>query len=297
MELTPDLLRTFVAAAQTGNFTQAAKQVNISQSAVSMQMRKLEEDLEKPLFIRLARGVQLTVEGEILLKYAGKLLRLHDRALAALSEPNLKGLIRLGAVEDYADLHFPGILKRFSEKYPLIQVDLVCDSSDKLLKLFQADKFDLCLRNGEVVEPGGEFLRYEPLFWIGPKDTEPEKRSPLPIAVFHDCLYRQWTETVLKKHRIKFRVAYSSPSITGVLAAVKAGLAVAPIGASINVSGLRILPEDALPALPSAVITLHQAHKRKNSPLNTLAQYISEEFRSMPLTGAGENATTSGKQK
>ncbi len=284
MELTPDLLRTFVAAAETGNFTQAAKQVNISQSAVSMQMRKLEEDLGKSLFKRLTRGVQLTSNGEILLKYAKRMLRLHDKALAALNEPKLKGLIRMGAVEDYADLHFPGILKRFSEKYPLIQVNMFCDLSEDLLKMFYSGKLDLCLRNAENIEPGGIFLRYEPLLWVSSMDAEPEKRSPLPIAVFNNCIYRQWTEKVLKQHDIKFRVAYSSPSVSGVLAAIKAGLAVAPVGASINVSDLRVLPEGLLPTLPSAVVTLHQAHTRENSPLNTLAQYITEEFRSMSLT-------------
>ncbi|SMC55633.1 DNA-binding transcriptional regulator, LysR family [Desulfocicer vacuolatum DSM 3385] len=287
MELTPDVLRTFVAAAQAGNFTQAAKQINISQSAVSLQMRKLEEDLGKPLFNRLTRGVQLTANGETLLKYARRLLLLHDKALASLSEPNLKGLIRLGAVEDYTDLHFPGILKRFSERYPLIQVDLLCDISEVLLKMFYSGKLDLCLRNAEGVEPGGVILREEPLIWVSSTEAEPEKRSPLPIAVFNNCIYRRWTEKVLKNEHIKFRVAYSSPSVSGVLAAVKAGLAVAPMGASINVSGLRVLPEDTLPALPSAVVTMHQAHTRKDSPLATLAQYITEEFRSMPLTGEG----------
>ena len=284
MELTPDLLRTFVAAAETNNFTQAAKQVNISQSAVSMQMRKLEEDLGKSLFKRLTRGVQLTSNGEILLKYAKRILRLHDKALAALNEPKLKGLIRMGAVEDYADLHFPGILKRFSEKYPLIQVDMFCAMSEDLLKMFYAGKLDLCLRNAEKVESGGMFLRHEPLLWVSPTDAEPEKRSPLPIAVFNNCIYRQWAEKALKTHDIKYRVVYSSPSVSGVLAAVKAGLAVAPIGASTKMSDLRVLSEGILPALPSAVVTLHQAHTRENSPLNMLAQYISEEFRSMSLT-------------
>ncbi len=166
-------------------------------------------------------------------------------------------------------------------------MDLLCDMSEELLKMFYSGKIDLCLRNAEGVEPEGVVLRQEPLIWVSPTDAEPEKHSPLPIAVFNNCIYRQWTEKVLKKNHIKFRVAYSSPSVSGVLAAVKAGLAVAPVGASINLSGLRVLPEGTLPALPSAVVTLHQAHSRKNSPLATLAQYITEEFRSMPLTGEG----------
>lgn len=284
MELTPDLLRTFVAAAESLSFTQAARQVNISQSAVSMQMRKMEQDLSKTLFNRLTRGVRLTSDGETLLKYARRLLRLHDKALAALAEPNLKGVIRLGAAEDYAALHLPGILKRFSEKYPLIQVDLFCDVSDDLLKMLYEGRLDLCVRNAETVEPGGIFLREEPLIWIGPVDAEPEKRSPLPIAVFHNCIYGKWAKKALRKQSIDFRVAYSSPSISGVLAAVKSGLAVAPVGASTQMSDFRILPDGILPPLPTAAVTLHQAHAKKNTPLATLAMFITEAFRSMPLT-------------
>ena len=260
MELSPDILRTFVAAAQKLNFTQAAKQVNRTQSAVSLQIRKLEEDMGKSLFRRESRGVALTYEGQGLLKYARRLLRLHDEAVASLTGPDLSGSIRLGAPDDYASQHLHEILRCFALQYPRVRVDLFCDLSNELYKMLQRGELDLCLCNQESITQGGQFLRKEPIIWIGPIDDEPEKESPLPLAVFHQgCIYRQWATQNLEKNGIKYRIAYSSPSIAGVLAAVKSGFAVAPVGASTPISGYRLLPDGVLPKLPSAVVTMYQS--------------------------------------
>jgi len=282
MDLTPDILRTFVAAAQSLNFTQAAQKVNLTQSAVSIQVRKLEENLEKTLFNRVPRGVELTAHGEYLLKYANRLLQLHNEALASFKKPEMKGLIRIGAAEDYAALHLPGILKRFAEQYPLVQVDLYCDLSNDLLDKLQKDKIDICLRNTRHIEPGGKFLREEPVIWAGPKDSDPENRSPLPIAVFHQgCIYREWAIQALERQNIPYRIAYSSPSISGILAAVKSGLAVAPIGTSILSSDLRTISTETLPALPSAMVSLHQSECPSDGIQAHLVRYIIDEFRTI----------------
>lgn len=282
MDLTPDILRTFIAAAQSLNFTQAAQKVNLTQSAVSTQVRKLEENLGNPLFNRVPRGVELTAHGEYFLKSANRLLQLHNETLAAFKTPDMIGLIRLGAVEDYAELHLPGILKRLAEQFPLVQVDLYCDLSNTLLKMVQQGRLDLCLRNTPGNESGGEFLRDEAVIWAGPKYSEPEKKSPLPIAVFHEgCLYRQWAIQALERQNIKYRIAYSSPSLSGILAAVKSGLAIAPIGASTLLPDFRTISIDTLPALPSAKIYLHKSENQNNRVIGHLARYIIEEFRSI----------------
>lgn len=284
MQLSPDILRTFVAAARTLNFTHAARQLHLTQSAVSMQISRIEGDLGKVLFRRITRGVELTIDGEALLKYARRLLRLHDEALAFLTQPEVDGLIRLGAAEDYASLHLPGILRRFGKRYPLVRVDLYCDLSEKLLQMLQRRELDLCLCNSEGGEHGGDFLRHEPVVWIAPVDAEVEKESPLPLAVFHKgCLFRKWAIQALAEQGVAYRVAYSSPSTNGVLAAVKAGLAVAPIGASIQNTGFRILSDGVLNKMPSAVVSLHQSDRPASMAQTHLSQYITEEFRSMPL--------------
>ena len=287
MDLTPDILRTFIAAAQSLNFTQAAQKVNLTQSAVSTQVRKLEKNLGKPLFRRVPRGVELTVHGEYFLKSANRLLQVHNETLAAFKKPDMIGLIRVGSAEDYAALHLPGILKRFAEQYPLVQVDLYCDLSNDLLKMLQLGKLDLCLRNTQGHETGGEFLRNEPIIWAGPKDSEPEKKSPLPIAVFHEgCIYRQWAIQALEKQNIKYRIAYSSPSISGILAAVKSGLAIAPIGESTRLPEFRKISTEKLPALPSARVYLHESENQNNQVIGHLARYIIDEFRSIRIGSA-----------
>lgn len=284
MQLSPDLLRTFVTTASTLNFTHAAQKLHLTQSAVSMQINRLEKDLGKALFRRITRGVELTNDGERLLKYSRRLLALHDEAVASLKKPELDGLIRLGSAEDYASQHLPGILRRFGKFYPQVQVDLYCGLSTDLLEMLHRGEIDLCLCNSASGENGGTFLRNEPVVWVAPEEIEIEKKFPLPLAVFHTgCMFRKWAMQALADQGIPYRIAYSSPSISGVLAAVRAGLAIAPVGASIPITGLRVLTDGAFNSLPSAVVSLHQSNNHAGKAQRQLAHHIAEEFRSMPL--------------
>ena len=286
MHLTPDNLRIFMAAALAGNFTRAARQMNLTQSAVSNIIKRLEDELEKPLFQRVSRGVELTPHGEELLDYARQMLSLHDRALASLKRPEVGGVVRLGAAEDYASQHLPVVLRHFQSKYPLVRVDLYCGLSDELLGMLKNNKLDICLCNSAHGDEGGEFLRYEPLAWAASRDALPEKESPLPLALFHEgCLFRKWALKALDEKGICYRIAYSSPSIAGLLSAVKAGFAVAPIGVSLSFPELRVLEKGVLPDLPRAVISLHQARDQQSKALECLKQYIVQEFSSLKKVG------------
>jgi DNA-binding transcriptional LysR family regulator len=145
--------------------------------------------------------------------------------------------------------------------------------------MLKQGKLELCLKNNKTIEPETEFLRKEPLIWVGPKDAKPENESPLPIAVFNQgCINRQWAIEALKKNNIDYRIAYSSPSISGIMAAVKSGLAVAPIGASTFISDLRMIPQNKLPALPSAMICLYQSNCHEDSIQSTFVKHIIDEF-------------------
>jgi DNA-binding transcriptional LysR family regulator len=248
-----------------------------------MQMGRLEADLGKTLFRRVTRGVELTADGESLLRYARRLLQLHDEALATLTLPEVDGIIRLGAAEDYASQHLPQILRRFGRRYPLVRVDLYCDLSVNLLEMLRRDALDLCLCTSENGEHGGEFLRHEPVVWIAPQDTAVEAQRPLPLAVYHQgCPFRKWAMQSLAEQEIPYRVAYSSPSVSGVLAAVEAGLAIAPVGASTPVSGFRRLSDEVFKRLPAAVVSLHQADHPTSDAQSRLARYISEVVRNLP---------------
>ena len=158
-----DVLRTFVAIADQGGFTRAGEQVNRTQSAVSMQMKRLEEDvLQRKLFERDGRQVRLTPEGQVLLGYARRILKLHSEVFNTLREPHMVGLVRIGTPDDYVMRFLPGILKQFSKAYPLIQIEMHCEASTVLMQ-----RRDLALT---VIsrEPGndlGELLRTERMVW------------------------------------------------------------------------------------------------------------------------------------
>ncbi|MCB1764431.1 MAG: LysR family transcriptional regulator, partial [Candidatus Competibacteraceae bacterium] len=165
VQLDPDLLRTFVAIVDAGGFTAAAQQVHRTQSAVSMQVRRLETTLDRTLFQREGRGVQLTPEGEALLGYARRLLKLHDEALAVLTRPDLTGCVRLGTPDDYVERFLPDILVRFARAFPRVQVDVHCEPSRHLRRLLAEDRLDLALITCAPGAEIGEILRREPTVW------------------------------------------------------------------------------------------------------------------------------------
>lgn len=311
-QLDPDLLRTFVAIVDTGGFTQAAKQVHRTQSAVSMQVRRLEETLERTLFQRDGRGVQLAPDGEALLGYARRLLKLHDEAVAALTRPALSGLVRIGTPDDYVDRFLPEILARFARAFPRVQVEVTCEPSVHLRRLLAEARLDLavltagCTAGAET----GEVLRREPLVWATAERHFAHEQEPLPLALFQPgCLFRDWALASLNESGRPYRIAYTSASFSSILAAVTAGLAVTVLCRSILPAGVRPLGvEEGFPPLPLTGITLHRGQP-VTAVAECLAGYIRESFGAdMPLTqvsplartpaasfcvGAGDCATTS----
>ncbi|HXH02427.1 MAG TPA: LysR substrate-binding domain-containing protein, partial [Candidatus Competibacteraceae bacterium] len=221
-----DLLRTFVAIADQGGFTRAAEAVNRTQSAVSMQMKRLEEDIvQRPLFERDGRGVRLTGEGELLLGYARRILRLHDEALGVLRQPDMVGTVRIGIPDDYVMPFLPNILTRFTRAYPLVQVEVLCQPSEQLLRGDQ--QLDLFIATFRPGQERGVLLRREPTVWATAENGCAQVRDPLPLALFMEgCFFREWALRALEAEGRAYRIAYTSPSITTLLAAVSAGLAV-----------------------------------------------------------------------
>ncbi len=280
LHLDNELLRTFVAIADTGGFTPAASRVHRTQSAVSMQMKRLEDALGRALFQRDGRGVALSADGEALLAYARRLLKLHDEALAALTRPEMVGTVRLGTPDDYVDRFLPGILVHFAESYPRVHVEVLCESSLNLRPLVAAGELDLALITATPGQEDGEVLRREPLVWATAERHCAHEADPLPLALFQKgCVFREWAVTALGRTGRAYRIAYSSPSIAGVLAAVNAGLAVTVLGRSLLPPGVRVLgAEEGFPPLPTAAITLHQG-PRPTAVSECFAQYVREGLR------------------
>lgn len=227
-----DVLRTFVAIAEAGSFTTAADAVFRTPSAVSMQIKKLEEQLDTTLFLRDARSVTLTESGETLLPYARRMLALSNEAVGRFRMPEMKGVVRLGAPDDIGERFMPTILKRFAEVYPLIMVDLTVDSSGALRRRLAEQRLDLTLIN---TAPGttsieGEVVHKEQLVWAAAKCGTAHLRDPLPVSIWEDgCCWRADALSRLDRDKRSYRIAYLSAHSMAQRAAVIADLAVAPL--------------------------------------------------------------------
>jgi DNA-binding transcriptional LysR family regulator len=274
-----ELLRTFVAIADQSGFTRAAQTLNRTQSAVSMQMKRLEDDVvQRALFQRDGRQLRLTAEGQVLLGYARRILNLHSEVLSTLREPHMVGSVRIGTPDDYVMRFLPGILSRFAQSYPLVQVEVHCESSAQLL---QRQDLDLSIVTRKPGDEIGQLLRQERFVWAEAIGFSPHEQSPMPLAMFNtDCFCRTWACNALDAMGRDYRVAYTSPSLSAIMAVVGAGLAVTAQLRSLITPDLRILGEaEGLPELPSCSIVLLR-NPRSHSPVTeTLAEHIAEGFR------------------
>ncbi len=280
--LDPDLLRSFVLIAEGGSFTRAAQVVGRTQSAVSMQIRRLEETLGKPLLHRGARGVEPTPHGVWLLERARRLLAMHDEILASFRSPEVAGSVRLGSPDDYALRWLPGILAGFAESHPAVEVEVVCAPSNELADRLVRGDVDLTLLSGGNEPPGmvGRTLWRGGLLWIGSARHATHRRTPLPLALAQTrCVWRRAATAALDAAGIAWRTAYVSASQAGTLAPALAGLAVTVGMAGPLPAGLRPLgAEEGLPGLPEFTIELLSGPER--TPVcEALAQHIEESFR------------------
>lgn len=232
-----DLLRTFVTVSETGSLTRAGERLLISQPTVSLQLKRLEDGLGRRLMERSAKGVQLTADGDTLLSYARRILALADEALGRISEPVIRGLVRLGTPEDFATTHLSGVLARFAQSHPNVALEVTTDLTLNLIERFRAGEFDLVLIKREPMGPTeGVRVWREPLVWAGIHPDFFRSGAPLPLVVSpHPCVYRKRAMAALDHSHRTWRVAYTSTSLAGAQAAVRAGL------------GITVLPKDMVP--------------------------------------------------
>src|SRR5690606_36703854 len=274
-----ELLRSFVAIADTGGFTRAAETVNRTQSAISMQMKRLEDDVvQRQLFERDGRQVRLTPEGQVLLGYARRILKLHGEVLNTLREPHMVGAVRIGTPDDYVMRFLPDILSRFAQAYPLVQVEVHCETSGQLL---QRQDLDLTIVTREPGKEIGQLLRQERFVWAEAQGYTPHEQNPMPLAMFNSgCFCRAWACNALDAAERSYRIAYTSPSLSALFAVIRAGLAVTAQLRSLITPDMRILGEaEGLPTLPMTSIVLLRHPQRQSQVIDTLAEHIVEGFR------------------
>ncbi len=259
IDLDPASLRAFIAVAEEGGFTRAARRLNRTQSAVSMQIRRLEDVLGAKLFADRKRA-RLSHAGERIIGHARRIVALNDEAVGRAQATDVAGRVRIGTPDDYAAFLLPPVLKRLSLTYPHIEVEVRCAQSFELIRAVDHGQLDLAIVTRLPSLEGGVTIRREPLIWAAASETVTEKR-PLPMALFPPgCPFREAAEAALERARIPFRLAYESASLASLIPAVREGLAVTAV-ARTSVSDMAdLVAVNGLPPLPFVEIAVYGAH-------------------------------------
>ena len=271
-----DQLRTFVAIAETGSFTRAAEVVHKTQSAVSMQMKRLEERLARPIFMRDGRASKLTEDGERLLDYARRIVKLNMEALAAFADGVLCGRVRLGVPDDYADRYLPEIMARFSRAYPGVELTVICEPSFALIERIDANALDLAIvTHAEGSRPVATFRR-ERLLWVTSNRHATHLEEPLPLALGRPtCAWRRIAIERLEAMGRPYRILYSSANAGAVAAAVLSGLAVSVLPESGLRPVMRVLGNaEGFSELPTCRIGLVRSPHESSALADALAEHI-----------------------
>ncbi len=285
-----DQLKTFLAIADTGSFTKAADEVNKTQSAVSMQMKRLEEMLGRPLFARDGRGSRFTNDGERLIEYARGIVALSDEAVSAFTKPEITGTVRFGTPDDYADVFLPEVLARFARTHPRITVDVECVSSLMLKERVQRGEIDLSVITFGCQDSEGEIIRTEELVYVTSARHNTHQLDELPMAVSQPgCCWRKIVTDALNESGRKYRIAYSSPNSATINVAILQGLAVGVMPKFCVRPGMRVLTEaDGFPVLEKFDIGLIKKPGKASSAVEELARHVREGLGKPRLMIAAE---------
>ncbi|HTW28021.1 MAG TPA: LysR substrate-binding domain-containing protein [Acetobacteraceae bacterium] len=287
--LDPDLLRAFTFVAEEGSFTRAARRIGRTQSAVSMQLQRLESALGQRLLLRHKGGaVQLTAHGQYLLARAREVLALNDEIWGTFRAPPISGSVRLGTPDDYALRYLPPILKRFADTHPAVEVEVLCASSTEVVERLRAGELDLTLVSEGNEPPNWPSvpLWRGPLHWITAERFAPHRQDPLPLALAYDhCSWRAAALRALQQAGRHYRIAYTSGSQAGTHAPVMAGLAITVSTISWLPEGLRTMrPDEGMPPLPEFGILLLQGREPRQTVAEALAQAIVAGFKAEAAT-------------
>lgn len=272
-----EALRSFVTGIELGSFSQAAERLHRSTSAVSAQLKKLEQQTGMPLLKKCGRHLQLTANGELLMAYARRLLALNDEAFSALSGHTLAGSVSLGLQEDFGEVLLPELLGQFSRAHPQVQISARIGRNAELLQAMRQGELDLALcwqgEESRYMQP----LATVPLSWIGREDAHPakwlEQGGALPLLLFDaPCLMRSRAIDALDHAGIPWRVVFVSRSLSGIWAAAQAGLGITLRSDFGMPAGLHPLRDPLLPKVTDLGMALHQSAE----PLAPAAERLRE---------------------
>lgn len=281
----PELLRTLVAVVECGGFSQAAGRLLRGQSAVSLQIKRLEDQLGTRLLDRSARRIQLTAEGELIIGHARRILSMHEELIARAREPELSGVVRLGAPEDFATSRLPRILASFVRSHPKVALEVTCQLTLELLARFEAGGLDIALVKREPTSAvEGTRVWREQLVWVADEPELPRRDDALPLVCSPlPCVYRGRATSALDAARRPWRIAYSCGSLAGNHAAVRAGLGVTVLPKDMVPHDLFVLDEEsaALPRLLDTEVALVSA-PTLSAPAQRLRDFVIRELEHGP---------------
>lgn len=272
-------LRSFAAVADAGGVTRAAALLNLTQSAVSMQLKRLEESLGLTLLDRSARTIALTAQGEQLLAYARRLLALNDEAWGRLTHPAFEGALDFGVPHDIIYPHVPGVLRQFSAEYPRVKLQLHSLYTSGLKELFARGEMDLILTTEAGVEAGGETLACEALVWTGAQGGQAWRARPLRIGSCGHCVFKRPALEALEAAGIPWELVVDSISPAAVEASVSADLAVSvQMASAVPAHSEAVRHGGALPELPEHFVNMYVGNGARAPVARRLAELLRQAY-------------------
>jgi DNA-binding transcriptional LysR family regulator len=283
LNLDMDVLRTLAIAGELGSFRRAALRVGRSQSAVSQQLRRLEDQVGERLFRKHGRGLIPTEAGDVMLTYARRILGLNDEAIAAVRGHAVEELVRFGLPSDFAESWLPAALGRFKRAHPAIRIEAVVDRNRRLIERLDGGALDLVLALGNTGRADAQRVAALPYVWIGARTGEPLRRpdEPVALAVFESpCFFRQAALAALDRRGIPWRIAFVSSSLHGLWAAIEAGLGVTLRTAIGLPAGVVPLTSAGLPrpTEPPIAISLHDGGRELGPAAAKLRAIVLDEL-------------------
>lgn len=291
-QLSLDVLRTFVTIVEVGNFNRAGEILGRSQPAISLQIKKLEGQLDKKLFKKLGQSYQINADGKWLYEKAKSMLAINDDIFREVNTQSLRGRLRLGIPSEFASALLPSIVGEFSQRYPDVSLDVTSALSKHLLANQQSNQFDLILALLNPNEPlpvfsnkpisqsaNVEVIREDELVWVGDKSHHTSKqayqKNTLPLVLAPDgCIYRSRVIDQLKQQTQPWKITYTNPDFYGLMAALKQGLGITALARSIVPEELEIIKNKSLPTLGKINICLIDQDTQHPQVSKTLANYI-----------------------
>jgi DNA-binding transcriptional LysR family regulator len=287
----PELLRTFLAVTQSLSFTRAAESLGIRQPTVSQHIRRLEEQVGRPLFVRDTRSVALTSDGEAMAGFAREILAAQERAVGFFTGSHLQGRLRFGVTDDLALTPLPRILRDFRQLYPRIDLELTVLQNESLVRRIESGHLDVAFVKRNPSSPTslrGQLVRRDQMVWTGIDGLRLDSDQPVPLVVYQaPSLSRSVSVQALEKVGRGSRITCTVRGVNGVLAAVRAGLGIAVMARTLMPSDLVELPTSlGLPKLPHLDLVLLTTKRAPAEPAKALTSAILASGAPLtPVTG------------